>query len=357
MRVRYAARLRKWLPLAALGAGLWLFSAPLLRLLAPFALAFVFAAALEGPVRALGERGLPRRVAAGLLTVLGLSLLVLSPVLLCRELLPLSGALLRTLPGLISRLEDRLAALEGLLSRYAAASPESFSSALRTMLASAEASLNTLPAAVSARLFSLAAHTAHAGPDALLFVVTLFLGTYFTSESFPRLRAFAAAQLSEDKRQRCAEIAGDLRATLGGWLRAELILALLCFCELLLGFAALGIRGAAPLALLIALIDALPVFGTGAVLVPWALCALLLDRAGRAAALLGLWALTALGRNLLQARLLGDRIGLPPLLSLLALYLGWRLRGVWGMIVFPLLFAMLRQLNDRGILRLWVSSS
>ena len=48
-------------------------------------------------------------------------------------------------------------------------------------------------------------------------------------------------------------------------------------------------------------------------LVPWALCALLLDRAGRAAALLGLWALTALGRNLLQARLLGDRIGLPPL--------------------------------------------
>ena len=125
------------------------------------------------------------------------------------------------------------------------------------------------------------------------------------------------------------------------------------FVELLVLFSLLGVRGALPLALLTALVDALPVFGTGTVLVPWALVSLLLGRTGRAAALLLGWVLNAAGRNLLQAKLLGDQIGVHPLVSLLALYLGWRFWGVGGMIVFPLLLATLCRLNERGVVRLW----
>ena len=77
---------------------------------------------------------------------------------------------------------------------------------------------------------------------------------------------------------------------------------------------------------------------------------LLLGEPGRGLALLFGWGLGALARELLQARLLGAQIGIRPLVSLIALYVGWRVWGVWGMIVFPLLFAMLQRLAERGIL-------
>lgn len=58
-------------------------------------------------------------------------------------------------------------------------------------------------------------------------------------------------------------------------------------------------------------------------------------------------------RSCAQAKLLGDQIGLDPLSSLLAVYIGWQVWGVWGMIVFPILFVSIQQLNSKGVIRLW----
>lgn len=353
---RAARYLQTILRAAALGLLLWLAARFVLPLLAPFALAFALAALTEGAVCALARRGLPRRAAAALMTLALFASLCLLPVLLAAEALPLLSGLIRGAPGLVAAIEERLDALEALLARCAAALPEGISERFRMSLASAEGALNTLPASLSAKLLSFAARTAQNCPEALLFLVTLFLGTYFMSASYGAVTAFLAAQLPPALRRRAGEIAADLRADLGGWLRAQLILCAITFFELLALFLLLGVRGAPLVAALTALIDALPVFGTGAVLVPWALAQLLLGRGGRALALLAGWAVTALGRNLLQARLLGDQIGLEPLVSLLALYVGWRVWGVWGMIVCPLLFASLVRLVDRGVIRLWNSA-
>ena len=334
---------------------IWIGVRFVLPLLAPFRAAFVLASAMERAVRALLRRSLPRGLAAALLTLALLALLCALPVLLLGQVLPALSALIRAAPRLVQAVEQRLDALELLLGRYAAALPESVSVYFRTAIASAETSINTLPTMLSARVLNLAAQAAQGSPGALLFVVTLFLGTYFFSASYPAVIAFVRAQLPQSLRRRAGEILFDLRANLGGWLRAQLILAGLTFAELLLLFSLLRIRAALPLAALTALIDALPVFGTGIVLVPWALVLLLLGQSGRAIALLVGWAVSAAGRNLLQAKLLGDQIGLHPLVSLLALYVGWRVWGVWGMIVFPLGFASLQQLTERGVIRLWNS--
>jgi len=200
---------------------------------------------------------------------------------------------------------------------------------------------------------TLAARTAQNGPGILLFAVTFCLGAYFFSASYPAVTAFLRAQLPARFRRRAETLLADVRSSFGGWLRAQLILAAMIFAELLALFALLRVRAALPLAALTALIDALPVFGMGVVLVPWAAAELLFGRTGRAAALLIGWAVGALGRNLLQAKLLGDQIGIHPLLSLLSLYVGWRVWGVGGMIVFPLLAATLQQLGERGVIRLW----
>ncbi len=338
---------------AAAGGALWLFGRFVLPLLAPFLAAFALAAASESAVRALVRRGLPRRFAALGPVLLTLALLLALPVLLIGQLSSFSSLFAREAPRLAGAAAERLGELESFLSRYAETLPEELGGMFHATLHTAGDALRALPGTLSARLLAFAAKTAQDGPGILLFAVTFFLGTYFFSASYPEVLAFLRAQLPERLRRRADELAVELRSSFGGWLRAQLILAAVTFFELLVLFWLLGLRLALPLAAVTALIDALPVFGTGAVLVPWAAGELLFSRFGRALALLLGWAISALGRNLLQAKLLGDQIGIHPLLSLLSLYVGWRLWGVGGMIVFPLLAATLQQLGERGVLRLW----
>ena len=127
----------------------------------------------------------------------------------------------------------------------------------------------------------------------------------------------------------------------------------ICFLELLAAFLLLGVRSAVILAAVTAVIDALPVFGTGVVLLPWALYCLLLGSSRRGLGLLVTWGLTELVRNAAQAKLLGDQIGLHPLTSLLSVYIGWRVGKVGGMLLMPLGFMALIRLNERGVVRLW----
>ena len=155
--------------------------------------------------------------------------------------------------------------------------------------------------------------TAQASPDTLLFIVTTGIGTYFISAAFPKINAFILAQLPSGFRQRLEGLGADLRGSFGGFMRAQLILMAMTFIELLIAFLLLGVRGALGIAAVTALIDALPVFGTGVVLVPWAVFCLLLGSTGRAIGLIVCWALVNLVRSCTQAKLLGDQIGLDPI--------------------------------------------
>jgi predicted PurR-regulated permease PerM len=94
----------------------------------------------------------------------------------------------------------------------------------------------------------------------------------------------------------------------------------------------------------IALIDALPILGTGTVLLPWSLVCFLRGQARRGVGLLLLYAAAALGRTVLEPKLLGKQMGLHPLLTLAAIYVGYRLFGVLGMILLPIAAMVLERL-------------
>ena len=107
------------------------------------------------------------------------------------------------------------------------------------------------------------------------------------------------------------------------------------------------------LAALIALIDALPVFGTGTVLVPWAAVECLLGNVPKGAALLALFAVISVVRSVLEPKLVAPQAGLPPLASLAAMYVGFCAMGVAGMVLSPVLLLLVKQLHDGGYIRLW----
>ena len=334
-------------------AALWLALRFLLPWLAPFLVALGAAALMEPAVGALARHGWRRSVAAGLVTLAVLAAAVGAVYALASKGVDMLTDFARQVPELVASAEQTLARLESRMLEYIAAAPQGVSGYLESALDSLGESLYKLPAALSQWGLELVARTAQASPDTLLFAVTAGIGTYFASASYPQLTAFLAAQIPAGLRRRFSGVGGDLKGSFGGWLRAQLILMLMTFFELLIGFLLLRVRGAPVIAAVTALVDALPVFGTGTVLVPWAAYCLLSGAAARGIGLLICWGVTNLVRSCAQAKLLGDQIGLDPLASLTAIYIGWQVKGVIGMLLFPLILVTLRQLNDRGVIRLW----
>ena len=165
--------------------------------------------------------------------------------------------------------------------------------------------------------------------------------------------AFISAQLPESLKSKLSLLRHYLKGSFSGLVRSQLILMGLTFFELAAAFMLMGVNNTPVIALVTAVIDALPVFGTGIVLLPWALWCFLEGSIPRALSLLITYGVVNIVRNCIQAKLLGDQIGLDPVMSLLAVYMGWRIWGVGGMLLFPVLFVTLRQLNELGIVKLW----
>lgn len=340
-----------------LGAGaLYLAGRWLLPWTAPLLTAWVLAALLEPAVAFLVRRRWRRGAAAGLCTLTALGLLLWGITALIGRGVTAATELSKALPALMEALSLRLGDLRSLMEQHIRTAPAPAAELLEGALTSLASAVSALPVQLSKDLVALLSRMAQASPDTLLFLVTAALGTYFISASFPTVNAFVLAQLPDGLRQRLEGLGEDLKSGFGGLLRAQLILMGICFLELLMAFLLLKIQGAAVIAAVTAVIDALPVFGTGVVLLPWALACLLLGQTRRGLGLLICWGLTELVRNVAQAKLLGDQIGLDPLASLLSVYVGWRVAGVGGMLLFPLGLMVLIRLNDRGVVRLWRSA-
>ena len=101
---------------------------------------------------------------------------------------------------------------------------------------------------------------------------------------------------------------------------------------LVIGFVILKVHFYFLLALLIAFLDFLPFFGTGTALIPWALYKLLVKDYRMVVGLIILYGVTQLVRQLIQPKLVGDSMGMRPLLTLLFLYIGYKAGGIFGMI-------------------------
>lgn len=206
-----------------------------------------------------------------------------------------------------------------------------------------ETGINRLAETVTSRLPSAAMTVAGWVPAAFIFVtVTLLACYYFSADSGElgkRVSGFLLRLTPEGVRDRLPPLGRRLRRLGRQYLRAYLLLGGLTFLQMFIGLACLRVPYAFVLAILIAIVDFLPILGTGVVLIPWAVVSLLLGEVKLGIGLIVLYAVTTVIRQVLEPKLIGDGLGLHPLLSLAAMYAGLRLFGVWGMILAPLVAA------------------
>ena len=338
------------LPVAALL--LWLLRRSL-PLFAPFLPALAAAAIIEPGVRSLCSRGVRRSIAAGLVTTTALTL-CLAVVLLCgAQGSRFVASYAQRVPDLLILVSDTTQTLRRSLDTVMGSFPRETAAQLYVMLDGVSAQLGTLPTRLSQQALEGMTALAKASPDGLLFLCTAVIGTYFFSLYYEELWDFFRRQLSESAQKRVSMIGTVLREALGGYVKVQCILSGITFLILLAAFSLMGIADSLPLAAVIGIIDALPILGAGVVLLPWALVALLMGAVPRAIALLLVYGLLLVVHNVLQAKLMGSRLGLHPLAALVTLYAGWQLAGLWGMIGLPMACVVLCSLNQAGLLKLY----
>lgn len=317
--------------------------------LLPFLLALGVAAAAEPVVAYLRVHLRFRRsFSALLLTLVLLFLLGGLLSLLGTTLANQAYALLKKAPLLLERVPQLLDAFFARLDGYSAAFPQwlrdSLYGAVMRALSDAESFFSDL----TGRFLSFLGSFAAALPRRVLSGATTVLAVYFTIASYPTLCRMLKARLSGKTIRSLRLFRSGVTQSLSRYLRAELTISFLTFLQLLLGFFLMRQDYALLLAFLITLLDALPVFGTGTALVPWALLSLLFSSVPKAIALLALYLCTLLVRNVLEPKLLASQAGLPPVASLFAMYLGFCTFGVAGMIAFPFLLLLAAQTYRLG---------
>jgi sporulation integral membrane protein YtvI len=172
-------------------------------------------------------------------------------------------------------------------------------------------------------------------PGALIFLLTFVLAAFYLCADLTAIGTSLISHMPEHWQSRLSQSKQTLSQIGGNYLRAYFSLFLLTFFELLVGFTFLHLPYIFLPSLLIALVDILPVFGVGTVLVPWGLIELLRGNVGRGTALLVLCAIILLIRQLVEPRIVGKSIGLHPLATLFAAYAGLQLFGLLGMLLGP----------------------
>lgn len=317
---------------------LWLGGKYILPLMLPFLLGFLLALAAEPGVRLLHRRFRLHRGAAAFLGVTAalalLSVLVMLLIsLLVREL----GRMAGILPDLEQTARHGLTALENWFLELAAAAPEGIRPLLLRCILGLFDSGSALYDQALAHLPRVATGVLSHVPDSFLTFGTGLLSAYLFSSRMPKLRAWSRKILPKDWQSRWLPALKKLKSALWGWLRAQLKLSGLTFVLVCGGLLVLRVPLAPAWALLIALVDAVPMLGTGLILVPWSVIGFLEGNGIRGLGMLGLFLAATLMRSALEPRLLGRQLGLDPLVTLAALYLGYQLFGIAGLLLSPIL--------------------
>lgn len=317
----------------------WLFLRYLLPLFLPFGLGLLLALSAEPAVRLGTKWRMPRWVASGLGVSLTLILLITLVGVIGAAAVKELGVLVRRLPNLQDTAQQATQRLQSFIENVVAYAPEGIQplvdrSVERLFSSSVlEQNMLHLPSAIKGFLGRI--------PDGALGIGTGVISAFMFSARLPMLKAWLVQKTPEKVKTQLIPAVKRGKDALFAWLKAQLKLSSITCGIVLAGFLILRIPFAPVWAVGIAIVDAVPLLGTGIVLVPWALISLMQQQYLRATGLLCTYICAVVTRTILEPRLIGKHLGLDPLLTLVFLYLGYRFWGIFGMLLAPMLAAAL----------------
>ncbi|MDE6660091.1 MAG: sporulation integral membrane protein YtvI [Eubacterium sp.] len=340
---------------------------------APFLLSFLFAVMLQKPIRFLDRKTKNKCHALWsiLLVFLVIAIILLPLVFLLSQFISQIIDFVNYLINSFSDFPQFMETLQTEILKLLSFLPESiYESVSETIintfsglvndfdLSKIGISVNTVTSTITSG-FSGIYSVAKSLPNALIGIVIGIVAWVFFTKDYDYIVKFIKLQLPESKKNILSETKQIFSKTLMTLLRAYGLIMFVTFCEIALGLFILNWIGVMDnhyvfiIAIAIAVFDILPVAGSGGILIPWALVSLISGDTGEAIGLIVIYVAISAIRQYIEPKIVGDSLGVNPILTLAGLYFGLRLFGFMGMFIVPIGIMVLKALNDTGRIHMW----
>ncbi|PKM94568.1 MAG: sporulation integral membrane protein YtvI [Firmicutes bacterium HGW-Firmicutes-1] len=325
-----------------------------LPFISPFVIAFVIAFILKKPMTFLTKKCRINKVVAGiflvvlfyalvgiLLSLIGIKLFatvkelfLLLPVLYEYEIMP-------SIMQIVSSIEVYIAKLDA-----------SQILTVKEMSLNLVQSLGEKISGLSMQVIGGISSIASLLPGMLIRILFTVISTLFLVIDYDRITGFLLCQLKEKHKHLVIEIKNYVVHTLFKLIASYALIMSITFVELSIGLSILGVERAILIALMISIFDILPVLGTGGIMIPWIIVTVIQRDYSLAVGLLIVYLVIIIVRNILEPKIVGGQMGLHPLVTLMALFIGVQLFGVLGLLGLPITLSLLKNLNDKGTIHI-----
>lgn len=216
-------------------------------------------------------------------------------------------------------------------------------------------SLTDLLATLTRLTINSATNIASRIPSILLMTVAFILACIFITNDYDKIKHSILLQFPKSAHEKITMLKNYASTAFRKYLKGMLIIMFVTFSELLLGMLILNVEYAFTFALIIAFVDILPIFGTGTILIPWGIVSLIFGDYRLGFGLLILYAVITIIRQFIEPKIISSSLGTYPLITLIAIYVGYKLFGIAGMILMPVMVLIIVSLNDSGVIKIWNS--
>lgn len=306
----------------------------LLRFFLPFVIGWIIAMIANPLVHFLERRlKIVRKHGSMLIVVLVLGLIIGALYLIISKLVVETAGLMKDIPQLYETASEEMSTMIVKLDRLFQFLPDHIQTSFNQFTNHIGEYISLAVQKIASPTVTAAGNVAKSIPGALVNSIITILSSYLFIVERDRIIEFWKSYIPEGGSKYYRYLKKDARHLIGGYFLAQFKIMFIIAIVLLAGLFILQVKYAFLLAILIALLDFLPIFGTGTALIPWAVVKLFTGEYAFAVGMLLLYALTQVIRQIIQPKIVGDTMGLPPLFTLLFLYLGFKVSGIAGMIL------------------------
>ncbi len=196
-------------------------------------------------------------------------------------------------------------------------------------------------------------------PSFVVAAIIFMISTVFISSDYDKIKKFFIKQVKPERADKISYAWHLAVNSLKKMIKAYCLIILITTFELTVGFYILKFIGVfdSPYVLIIAfaiaIIDIIPVLGTGTVLIPWAVISFITGNIGLGIGLLALYVIILVIRQIIEPKLVAGQVGLPPIATIIAMYVGSKTMGVLGFFILPFIVILIKVFNDAGLIHVF----
>ena len=317
--------------------------------MSPFIFGILVAWGLQRPANALSRKlHLPKRIPALLLTIVFYCILFVAVITAGVQIISALEHFVPQIPvfarQIIPYFSRSLEAIEVQLQEFDPEIVDIVDRVSRELVSSLEKMISS----ISVAAVRLVSNIVTSMPTVILTVIVAVVSTCFAAIDFDHLLGYVKSRLPRNFQNTVSTTFTTGVDSIRKILASYITIMGLSFVELSIGFILLGVPYAVGLALLVAVIDIMPILGTGLVLIPWAIIAAVLGSYRMAIGVAALYIVMLVVRNIVEPKLVGQQMGLHPLVTLIAMFVGLQLFGLLGLFGFPIALSLYIKLTRGG---------